>query len=98
MTRELDGTMPVLPAALQHAAEKDLWRGLQAAEAACAQHRTVDGLLRAFQPLAPLVAKFFEGVLVMDEDAAVRSNRLGLLQRVAALGSGIADLSKLEGF
>ena len=98
MTRELDGTTPVLPAALQHAAEQDLWRGLQAAEAACAQHSSVDGLLRALQPLAPLVVKFFEDVLVMDDNAAVRSNRLGLLQRVAALGSGIADLSKLEGF
>ena len=98
MTRELDSTTPVLPAALQHAAEQNLWRGLQAAEAACAQHSSVDGLLRALQPLAPLVVKFFEDVLVMDEDAAVRSNRLGLLQRVAALGSGIADLSKLEGF
>ena len=98
MTRELDGTTPVLPAALQHAAEQDLWRGLQAAEAACAQHSSVDGLLRALQPLAPLVVKFFEDVLVMDEDAAVRSNRLGLLQRVAALGTGIADLAKLEGF
>ncbi len=98
MTRELDGTTPVLPAALQHAAEQDLWRGLQAAEAACAQHSSVDGLLRALQPLAPLVVKFFEDVLVMDEDAAVRSNRLGLLQRVAGLGTGIADLSKLEGF
>ena len=98
MTRELDGTISVLPAALQHPAEHDLWRGLQAAEAACAQQRTVDGLLRAFQPLAPLVVKFFEGVLVMDEDAAVRNNRLGMLQRVAALGTGIADLSKLEGF
>ena len=98
MTRELDSTTPVLPAALQHAAEQNLWRGLQAAEAACAQHSSVDGLLRALQPLAPLVVKFFEDVLVMDEDAAVRSNRLGLLQRVAALGSGIADLSKLDGF
>ena len=98
MTRELDGTTPVLPAALQHAAEQDLWRGLQAAEAACAQHSSVDELLRALQPLAPLVVKFFEDVLVMDEDAAVRSNRLGLLQRVAALGTGIADLAKLEGF
>ena len=98
MTRELDGTTPVLPAALQHAAEQDLWRGLQTAEAACAQHSSVDGLLHALQPLAPLVVKFFEDVLVMDEDAAVRSNRLGLLQRVAALGTGIADLSKLEGF
>ena len=98
MTRELDGTTPVLPAALQHAAEQDLWRGLQAAEAACAQHSSVDGLLHALQPLAPLVVKFFEDVLVMDENAAVRSNRLGLLQRVAALGTGIAELSKLEGF
>ena len=98
MTRELDGTTPVLPAALQHAAEQDLWRGLQTAEAACAQHSSVDGLLHALQPLAPLVVKFFEDVLVMDEDVAVRSNRLGLLQRVAALGTGIADLSKLEGF
>ena len=32
------------------------------------------------------------------EDAAVRTNRLGLLQRIAALAHGAADLSRLEGF
>jgi glycyl-tRNA synthetase beta subunit len=37
-------------------------------------------------------------VLVMAEDPAVRANRLGLLQRIAALGKGVADFSKLEGF
>jgi glycyl-tRNA synthetase len=37
-------------------------------------------------------------VLVMAEDAKVRENRLGLLQRIASLSSGIADFSKLEGF
>jgi glycyl-tRNA synthetase beta subunit len=42
--------------------------------------------------------RFFNEVLVMAEDEAVRRNRLGLLQRVAALSEGIADLSGLEGF
>jgi glycyl-tRNA synthetase beta subunit len=44
------------------------------------------------------VTKFFEDVLVMAEDPAVRSNRLALLHRVVALADGIADFSKLEGF
>jgi glycyl-tRNA synthetase beta subunit len=34
----------------------------------------------------------------MDPDLAIRANRLGLLQEVASLTDGIADLSKLEGF
>ena len=34
----------------------------------------------------------------LAEDEGVRRNRLGLLQRIAALADGVADLSKLEGF
>ena len=34
----------------------------------------------------------------MAEDQTVRANRLGLLQKVAGLAEGVADLSKLEGF
>jgi glycyl-tRNA synthetase beta subunit len=34
----------------------------------------------------------------MDEDTAVRENRLALLQHIAGLAYGIADLSHLEGF
>jgi len=34
----------------------------------------------------------------MDENPKVRANRLGLLQRVAGLASGAADMSRLEGF
>ena len=34
----------------------------------------------------------------MAEDETLRRNRLGLLQRIAALANGVADLSKLEGF
>jgi glycyl-tRNA synthetase beta subunit len=37
-------------------------------------------------------------VLVMDEDAAVRENRLALLQYIADLARGRADLSQLSGF
>ena len=34
----------------------------------------------------------------MDQDTIIRENRLGLVQAVAALVDGIADLSQLEGF
>jgi glycyl-tRNA synthetase beta subunit len=34
----------------------------------------------------------------MDEDAAVRANRLALLQRVAGLAAGVVELAVLEGF
>jgi glycyl-tRNA synthetase len=37
-------------------------------------------------------------VLVMAEDKKVKENRLGLLQRIASLSNGIADLSNLDGF
>jgi glycyl-tRNA synthetase len=48
--------------------------------------------------MMPAINTFFDKVLVMDEDAKLRSNRLGMLQRIAALADGVADLSRLEGF
>jgi glycyl-tRNA synthetase len=48
--------------------------------------------------LIPAISAFFDKVLVMAEDQKVKENRLGLLQKIAALSKGIADLSKLEGF
>jgi glycyl-tRNA synthetase beta subunit len=58
----------------------------------------VDDLLNAFLPMIPVVNAFFDKVLVMAEDHSVRENRLGLLQRIAGLATGTADLGKLEGF
>jgi glycyl-tRNA synthetase len=58
----------------------------------------VDDFLNAFVPMIPAVDTFFEQVLVMAEEQEVRQNRLGLLQRIAALAEGVADLSQLEGF
>ena len=58
----------------------------------------VDSFLRNVVKLIPSINTFFDKVLVMADDQAVRENRLGLLQKIAALSSGVADLSRLEGF
>jgi glycyl-tRNA synthetase beta subunit len=59
---------------------------------------TVAGLVASLRQLEPDIGRFFDKVLVMDEDPAVRQNRLALLQQIANLAHGIADLSQLEGF
>lgn len=45
--------------------------------------------------LRPLVDQFFDDVLVMAEDEAVRANRLALMRDVADMAGRAADLSKL---
>ena len=48
--------------------------------------------------MMPAINRFFDEVLVMADDERLRQNRLGLLQRIAGLAEGVADMSKLEGF
>ena len=67
-------------------------------EAAGQNDGTVPTLIASLRHLEPAIANFFDEVLVMDEDPAVRENRLALLQQIATLADGIADLSQLEGF
>ncbi len=85
-------------AALTEPAEKDLAAALRTAEARRRGPGSVDDFLEAFRPMVPAVSRFFEDVLVMADDPAVRANRLALLQRIVALADGVADLSKMEGF
>ncbi len=73
-------------------------QALYAAAAATHPAQSVDDLFNQVLSLIPAINRFFDDVLVMAEDAAVRANRLGLLQRIAGLARGVADLSKLEGF
>ena len=47
--------------------------------------------------IAP-INRFFDTILVMDEDQILRENRLGLLKRISQLGEACADFSCLEGF
>ncbi|MFN2201991.1 MAG: hypothetical protein ACK2UO_12340 [Caldilineaceae bacterium] len=48
--------------------------------------------------MVPAINRFFDDILVMAEDTQTRENRLALLQRIANLAEGMADLSELEGF
>jgi glycyl-tRNA synthetase len=59
---------------------------------------TIGGLLDQFSLSVGTISTFFEKILVMTDDLAVRKNRLAILQTVARLPEGLADLSKLEGF
>jgi glycyl-tRNA synthetase beta chain len=56
-----------------------------------------DDRLRSLASLRGPVDTFFDDVLVMAEDPAVRQNRLGLLAGALALFYRIADISKLGG-
>ena len=98
ITRDFQERFAVDPAVFEEPSEKELYAALQTAGAAGRQAGLVDDFLNAFLPLIPAINRFFDQVLVMVEVEAVRKNRLGLLQRVAALADGVADLSKLEGF
>ena len=84
------------PAELILAEEKVLFESYE--KAAATIDGTIAGLVAALGDLEPAISLFFDNVLVMDEDASIRENRLALLQRVAGLTTGIADLSFLEGF
>jgi glycyl-tRNA synthetase len=98
ITRDQKERLEVRPEAFAEPAESDLWAALAQAEAAAHEAGSVDDLFNAFLPMIPAINRFFEGVLVMVDDTRIRENRLGLLQRIAALAAGTADLSKLEGF
>jgi glycyl-tRNA synthetase len=98
ITRDQKERFSIDPQAFCEEAETELWQALQAAEAAPRRAGSVEDVLQAFVPLMPVINRFFEAVLVMAEEPQVRANRLGLLQRVAALPAGAADLSPLEGF
>ncbi len=78
--------------------ERELYAALAQAESTARSPGSVDDFFEAFLPMIPVINRFFDEVLVMTEEKRLRENRLGLLQRIAALNQGVADLSKLEGF
>jgi glycyl-tRNA synthetase len=98
ITRDLEETFSVEPKHLVEDSEKELMAALETAEKVERAVGSVDDLFSAFQPMMPVINRFFDNVLVMDEDQKLRNNRLGMLQRIAALADGVADLSRLEGF
>jgi glycyl-tRNA synthetase beta chain len=51
--------------------------------------------LETFAGMAPELERFFEDVLVNTENAAVRRNRIALLNRVGLAARGIADITRI---
>ena len=100
ITRDQKQIFNVNEKAFQEKEEEKLYAAIRKAEAELAARgaTNVDDFLNAFTPIIPAINAFFDQVLVMAEDRTVRENRLALLQRIAAMPRGIADLSKLEGF
>ncbi len=83
---------------LQEAAEQHLAKAMSsirpAVEQAISQHDYA-AALSALAALREPVDAFFADVMVMADDVAVRANRLKLLQDLAGLMNGVADISQL---
>ncbi|HRQ39801.1 MAG TPA: glycine--tRNA ligase subunit beta [Chloroflexota bacterium] len=95
ITRSYAEPFTLRPADFALPAEKDL---LAAYQSAAANNGDLPTFVENLRQIQPAISAFFEEVLVMDEDTAVRENRLALLQHIAGLTTGLADLSQLEGF
>ncbi len=98
ITRDLDVTYPVNPEKLQETEEFALHAAVCAAEEALRAKPDLEAALCQVRGLIDPINTFFNKVLVMAEDEAVRQTRLGLLQRVVMLLKPMADLVTLEGF
>jgi glycyl-tRNA synthetase len=97
ITRDQKEIFAVHPEYFVDPSERALYMALQACEA----HKTFVSFaefMEVFTPVIPAINQFFEAVMVMSDDVHQRTNRLGLLQKIAALPNGLAALSKLEGF
>ncbi len=93
------GAVRVDPALLRDEAEQRLLSEIERVEGESAtlrEGRDYPAVLRSVATLEPAVAKFFDEVLVMADDPALRSNRLGLMRRVASLFADLADFRKIQ--
>lgn len=96
--RAFDGA--VEPDRLAEPAEKALFAAIGTAKAAAAEAVAREDFAAAMAALASLrapVDSFFDAILVNAEDAAVRENRLRLLNEIRAATLTVADFSKIAG-
>lgn len=100
--KKVEGDLPstINEALLAESAERELAVRVQALETELAPLFAAGDYTAALGKLAHLreaVDAFFDGVMVMAEDAALRDNRLALLNRMRALFLKVADISVLGG-
>jgi glycyl-tRNA synthetase beta chain len=93
------GAAKVDPQLLKDDAERTLLSEIERVESEASplrERRNYPAVLRNVATLEPAVARFFDDVLVMAEEPALRANRLGLMRRVAALFADLADFRKIQ--
>ena len=84
---------------LQDDAELALFSALQGAEERVRPLLAVRSYAEALNELADLrdpIDRFFDDVMVMTDDEAVKNNRLALLREIRALFLDVADISRLS--
>jgi glycyl-tRNA synthetase beta chain len=99
--KKAEGAIPasVDPLLLTEAAERELAAAVDTAYAdtdTALQQRDYVAVLGRLARLRPQVDAFFDGVMVNVEDAAVRGNRLALLQRLADRLGSVAAIEHLS--
>jgi glycyl-tRNA synthetase beta chain len=100
--KKVDGALPtdINDALLAEPAERELAERVQQLETDLAPLFAAGDYTAALGKLAHLreaVDAFFDGVMVMADDAALRDNRLALLNRMRTLFLKVADISLLGG-
>ena len=98
ITRDQQEKYDVNPSLFKYQEEKELFEAINTLEAQYKKTGSMNEFLSAFLPVIPIINRFFDTVLVMSEDPLERSNRLGMLQKLSALSTHLADFSLLEGF
>ena len=87
------------PERFEHASEVELFEEFKAIDQKVSDAMTKESFDQALMAIASLrdaVDRFFDGVMVMAEDANIRRNRLALLAHIATLFGKFADFSKLS--
>jgi len=99
--KKTDDAIPdaVNPSLLSEAAERELHAAVEKAIAdtdPLLAERDYVGVLSRLSQLRPQVDAFFDSVMVMADDAAVRGNRLALLKRLADRFAAVAAVEQLS--
>ena len=84
---------------LREGAETALLDEVERVEGEVAEFRRVrdySAVLRAVASLKSAVDRFFDEVLVMADEPAVRANRLGIMKRVSDLFADVADFRRIQ--
>ncbi|GAB4238956.1 MAG: glycine--tRNA ligase subunit beta [Deltaproteobacteria bacterium] len=98
ITKTYEGPLVVSVSLFEHDEERALHSasaGVSDRVAAAARDGRYSEAFREMAALRPLVAGFFDKVLVMAKDEKVRNNRLALLKGLSVAFASVADFSKV---